>query len=63
MIAAKVEKGESSKLEDRSPSRLVPHGPQLLQDVWFLEKLAHFVPEVIRMFDEEVEKAMGWRRF
>ncbi len=24
-----------------------PHGPQLLQDVWFLEKLAHFDREVI----------------
>jgi len=24
-----------------------PRGPQLLQDVWFLEKLAHFDREVI----------------
>jgi catalase len=24
-----------------------PRGPQLLQDVWFLEKLAHFYREVI----------------
>src|SRR5580658_7542142 len=24
-----------------------PHGPALLQDVWFLEKLAHFDREVI----------------
>lgn len=39
-----------------------PRGPMLLQDVWFLEKLAHFDREVIpeRRMHAPVQHWMGW---
>src|SRR3989339_396620 len=49
-------KMEKKKLTTRNGAPVVdnqnvitagPRGPQLLQDVWFLEKLAHFDREVI----------------
>src|SRR3984893_19155556 len=33
--------------DDNNVMTAGPHGPALLQDVWFLEKLAHFDREVI----------------
>jgi catalase len=55
-LSAQKEKGMNKKLTHVAGAPVVdnqnvvtagPRGPQLLQDVWFLEKLAHFDREVI----------------